>query len=128
MLSAFSQEVFMRKAAISLFATVFSLWGVLGYGTFSPAFSTEPLPALKISDAQAGRRFNAVKGVLKEAGRGFVIVEGKRYPVPVGVRFVDEENGVLKEGSEILKSGMKVELMLEGQTVIEIKIFGLLAR
>lgn len=118
----------MRKAGFFLIGIVFSVWSVLEDGVYASAFSVEPPPVLQVSGAPDGQPSNTVQGSVDEVGRGFVIVDGKRFQVAVDVRVIDEEDGVLQRGLNALRRQMKVELTLAGQTVVRIRVFRLLMR
>lgn len=118
----------MQKAIFPLIGMVFSVWGVLGDGFRTTAFPLEPSPIPEVSEARDGRSQNAVRGSVDEVGRGFVIVDGKRFQVAADVRVTDEEDGTLDRGLNALREQMKVELTLAGQIVVRIKVFGLLMR
>lgn len=118
----------MRKAVFFLTGMVFSIWGIFGNAGHAPAFSMESSPVLQISEAREGQPSNTVRGKIDEVGRGFIIVDGKRFHVAADVRVTNEEDGVLQSGLNALRQQMKVELTLTGQTVTRIKVFGLLTR
>lgn len=118
----------MRRAVFFLVGIVFSIVGVFGGGIGSPAFPLEPPPVLKVSESRGDRPPNTVRGKVDQIGRGFVIVDGKRFQIAAAVRVIDEEEGILENGLGALRPQMKVELTLEGQTVVQIKAFGLLMR
>lgn len=118
----------MRKAGFFLIGIVFSVWSVLEDGVYASAFSLGPPPVLKVSESHDGQPSNTVRGSVDDVGRGFVVVDGKRFQVAADVRVTDEEDGILERGLNALRRQMKVELTLAGQTVIQIKVFGLLMR
>lgn len=118
----------MQKVVFFLTGMVFYIWGILGGAGHTPAFSMAPPPVVPVSEARAGLPSNTVRGNIDEVGRGFVIIDGKRFQVAVDVRVTNEEDGILEKGLNALRQQMKVELTLTGQTVTRIKVFGLLTR
>jgi len=114
----------MQKRGFFLIGIVFSLC-VFGEGVGVLAFSPKPPPILKISASQPSNTF---RGSVDEVGRGFIVVNGQRFTVAADVRVTNEEDGILERGLNALRQRMKVELTLEGQTVVRIKVFGLLMR
>jgi hypothetical protein len=117
----------MRRAGFIFIGIVFSIVGIFGGGIDLPASPLDP-PVLRVSESRGDRPLNTVRGMVDQIGRGFVIVDGKRFQVAATVRVVDEEEGILENGLGALKPLMKVELILEGQTVVQIKAFGLLMK
>lgn len=118
----------MRNRISCLVAALYSSCAVFGLGVFSPAFSLESASVLKVSERRDDRPPNTVRGDLKEVRPEFVVLGGKRFRLAPAVQVKDEEENILKEGVKTLRSEMEVELTLEGDAVIAIKIFGLLMR
>lgn len=117
----------MQQRLFFFIRIVLSLWGLLRAGGDAWAFSLKP-PILTVSEAPERPPQNTFQGDIDQVGRGFVVVNGRRFAVAADVRVTDEEDGVLERGMNALKQQMKVELTLAGQTVVRIKVFGLLMR
>jgi hypothetical protein len=71
---------------------------------------------------------NVVRGYLSTVGRDYVQIDSTRYTLSPNTGYTDEEGGQLHNGKGKMKIDMKVDLRLEQNMVVQVKIYGLLMR
>lgn len=110
-----------QKMTMALFTAACSMGAVMWSGIAAPALSAEA----GLEEPADPRR---IRGNLEHAGPDFVMVDGRRFHLAPRVQVKDEEGGAVPDGLNALKPQMEVALTLEDNRVVQITIFGLLAR
>jgi len=110
----------MRRIVSVLSAIGLLVVAVLGGEAFGSSLSSAPTVYRLVREDTT-----TVRGLLEEIGRGFITVQGFSYKTASDVKVKGLQGEVISGGVKGLTRYAMIELVLEGNLVVQIQVVGL---